>query len=131
MTAINAVIPLGSHCRRSRPGLEASSVGVCQREVHAASGVQFTPDGKGVAYSVRNMGVDNIWIQPLNGIPGRQIRNFASDRIAEFHWSPGGKTIGVIRNHTDSDVVLLHETLTTSVGQILTQSAHPAHERHE
>jgi Tol biopolymer transport system component len=72
-----------------------------------ASGVQFAPDGKGVAYSVRNKGVDNIWIQPLDGAPGRQITNFASDWIAEFHWSPDGKTIGVIRNHTDSDVVLL------------------------
>jgi eukaryotic-like serine/threonine-protein kinase len=75
-----------------------------------ASGVQFAPDGKGVAYSVRNKGVDNIWIQPLDGAPGRQITNFASEPIAEFHWSPEGKTIGVIRNHTDSDVVLLHET---------------------
>jgi eukaryotic-like serine/threonine-protein kinase len=36
-------------------------------------GVQFTPDGKAVAYPIADNGVDNVWIQPLDGAPGRQI----------------------------------------------------------
>lgn len=71
--------------------------------------IQFTPDAKAVAYPIRENGVDNIWIHPLNGSARRQITNFKSDEIMEFHWSPDGKTLGILRNHTDSDVVLIHD----------------------
>jgi serine/threonine protein kinase len=73
-------------------------------------GVQFTPDGKSVAYPIHENGVDNIWIQPLDGSPGRQITNFTSEQITSFHWSPDGKSLGVLRNHSESDVVLLQES---------------------
>jgi serine/threonine protein kinase len=77
---------------------------------HISKGVQFTPDGRGVAYPIAENGVDNIWIQPLDGSPGRQITHFTSEQIYSFHWSPNGKNLGVLRGHTDSDVVLLQET---------------------
>jgi len=73
-------------------------------------GVQFTPDGKAVAYPVADNGVDNVWIQPIDGGPGRQITHFNSEQIYSFHWSPDGKNLGVLRSHTDSDVVLLQES---------------------
>ncbi len=69
----------------------------------------FTPDGKAVAYIVRDRGVDNIFVQALDGSPGRQITNFTSDQIAEFRWSPDGKTLAVARAKSTSDVVLLRE----------------------
>jgi len=69
----------------------------------------FTPDGKSVAYIIRDQGVDNIWVQPLDGSPGHQITNFTSEHIAEFQWSPDGKTLAVARAHDTSDVVLLRE----------------------
>jgi serine/threonine protein kinase len=75
-----------------------------------SKGVQFTADGKFVAYPVAENGVDNIWIQPIDGTPGHQITNFNSDRILSFHWSPDGKKLGILRGHTDSDVVLLEES---------------------
>jgi Tol biopolymer transport system component len=71
--------------------------------------LRFTPDGKSVAYIVRDKGVDNIWVQPLDGSAGRQITSFTSENIAEFGWSPDGKTLAVARNHKISDVVLLQE----------------------
>jgi serine/threonine protein kinase len=74
------------------------------------SGVQFAPDGKSVAYPIHENGVDNIWIQPLDGSPGRQITHFTSEQITSFHWSPDGKSLGVLRNHSESDVVLLQES---------------------
>jgi serine/threonine protein kinase len=77
---------------------------------HISAGPQFTPDGKAVAYPVRENGVDNIWAQPIDGSPGRQITNFDSEQIFSFHWSPDGKNLGVLRGHTDSDVVLLQES---------------------
>jgi WD40 repeat protein len=75
-----------------------------------SKGVQFTPDGKAVAYPIGENGADNIWIQPLDGAPGRQITHFTSEQIFSFHWSPDGKNLGVLRGHTDSDVVLLQES---------------------
>ena len=73
-------------------------------------GVQFTPDGKSVAYPIHQNGVDNIWVHPLDGSPGHQITNFTSEQITSFHWSADGKSLGVLRNHSESDVVLLQET---------------------
>ena len=75
-----------------------------------SKGVQFTADGKFVAYPVAENGVDNVWIQPVDGTPGRQITHFNSERILSFHWSPDGKRLGILRGHTDSDVVLLQES---------------------
>jgi Tol biopolymer transport system component len=77
---------------------------------HISAGPQFTVDGKAVAYPVRENGVDNIWIQPLDGSPGHRITNFDSEQILSFHWSPAGKNLGILRGHTDSDVVLLQES---------------------
>ena len=73
-------------------------------------GVNFTPDGKAVAYPVGENGVDNIWVQPVDGSDGHQITHFNSERIASFHWSPDGKNLGILRGHRDSDVVLLQES---------------------
>ncbi len=75
-----------------------------------SKGVQFTADGNSVAYPVAENGVDNVWIQPTDGSPGHQITHFNSERILSFHWSPDGKRLGILRGHTDSDVVLLQET---------------------
>ena len=77
---------------------------------HVSAGPQFTPDGKAVAYPVRENGVDNVWIQPLDGSADRQITKFDAEQILSFHWSPDGKSLGILRGHTDSDVVLLQET---------------------
>jgi eukaryotic-like serine/threonine-protein kinase len=69
----------------------------------------FAPDGKSVAYIVRDKGVDNIFVQPLDGSVGHQATNFNTDRIAKFAWSPDGKTLAVLHTHHTSDVVLLEE----------------------
>jgi eukaryotic-like serine/threonine-protein kinase len=70
----------------------------------------FTPAGNAIVYPIRENGVDNLWLQPLDGSRGRQITNFRSDTITIFQYSPDGKTLGVFRQHTESDVVLLHDT---------------------
>ena len=75
-----------------------------------SKGVQFTADGKAVAYPITENGVDNVWIQPIEGGSGRQITHFNAEQIYAFHWSPDGKNLGILRGHTDSDVVLLQES---------------------
>jgi Tol biopolymer transport system component/predicted Ser/Thr protein kinase len=72
--------------------------------------LQFTPDGKAVAYAGRENGVDNVWVQPLDGSADHPITDFASDQIWLFSLSPDGKSLAVLRGHYDSDVVLLQES---------------------
>ena len=76
----------------------------------SAGGLSFTPDGSAVAYPIRENGVDNIWMQPLNGSNGRRITAFDSEQILNFRWSPDGRKLCVLRVHTDSDVVLIRDS---------------------
>jgi eukaryotic-like serine/threonine-protein kinase len=74
----------------------------------------FTADGKAVVYSVRENGVENLWLQPLDSSGpdggGHQITHFAADQFRWYALSPDGKTLAVQREHIESDVVLLHDT---------------------
>jgi dipeptidyl aminopeptidase/acylaminoacyl peptidase len=70
----------------------------------------FVPDGTALTYSIRENGVDNMWLQPLDGSRGRQITSFQSDAIRTYRFSPDGKTLGVLRSHTESDAVLLRDS---------------------
>jgi Tol biopolymer transport system component len=71
--------------------------------------LRFSPDGKAVVYPARESGVDNLWLQPLDGSKGRQITDFTSERIYDFHWSFDGKQLALVRGHTDADVVLIRD----------------------
>jgi serine/threonine protein kinase len=78
---------------------------------HITGSVHFTPDGKSLAYAVRENGIDNIWIQPIAGGPGHYITKFPSDQSrGGFAWSPDGKTLAILRGRLDSDVVLLRDS---------------------
>ena len=69
----------------------------------------FAPDGKSVVYPILKDGVENLWAQPLDGSPGHQLTNFTVDRILRVQYSPDAKTLGVLRQHEDADVVLLYD----------------------
>ena len=91
--------------------LSSSSVRLLDTDSRITSAqIAFTVDGKSIAYAVREHGIDNVWEQPLDGSRGRQITNFHSEQIGLFRWSPDGKTLGILRGHGESDVVLLQET---------------------
>jgi Tol biopolymer transport system component/predicted Ser/Thr protein kinase len=76
---------------------------------YTGSGLQFTLAEKRVAYVSRDNGVDNIWVQPLDGSASHPITDFKSEKIWGFSLSPDGKSLAVLRGHYDSDVVLLQE----------------------
>jgi len=71
--------------------------------------LRFNPDGKGVVYPIRDKGVDNLWLQPLDGSPGRQLTNFDSLKIASYRWSLDGKRLALVRGDAPSDVVLIQD----------------------
>ena len=70
----------------------------------------FTADGKSVVYMVREKGVDNLWLQPLDGGPHRQLSHFKKDRIFRFVFSPDGSKIAIESGEQESDAVLLHDS---------------------
>jgi serine/threonine protein kinase len=71
--------------------------------------ILFTRDGKGIIYPVRDGSVDNLWLQNLDGSPGKLLTDFKSDFIRDFDYSVDGKQLAIIRGHRESDVVLLRE----------------------
>jgi serine/threonine protein kinase len=73
--------------------------------------IASTPGGKGVAYTVAENGVGNIWEQPLDGSKGHFLTHFTSYQISAFQFSPDGKSLAVARTQVVSDVVLLHDSL--------------------
>jgi eukaryotic-like serine/threonine-protein kinase len=72
--------------------------------------IAFTPDGNSVAYLVREKGVDNLWLQPLDGGPYRQMTHFTKDQILRFVFSPDGTKLAIERGAQESDAVLFHDT---------------------
>jgi Tol biopolymer transport system component len=71
--------------------------------------VRWTPDGRGLTYVLTRGLVSNIWLQPVDGGPPRQLTDFKTDRIFSFDWSRDGKWLAVSRGAVDSDVVLIRD----------------------
>jgi Tol biopolymer transport system component len=92
-----AIVPVDSPQNPKLLGLQQPPVGP----------VRFAHDGKAVVYAIREKDADNLWLQPVDGSPGKQITNFKSEFIGDLRWSFDGSMLGLIRGHTESDVVLL------------------------
>jgi len=73
-------------------------------------GLQMVPNTNAMSYLISENGGSNVWLQPLDGTPGRQITHFQSEQISNYAWSPDGKSIAYIRGHDTADVVLLKES---------------------
>jgi eukaryotic-like serine/threonine-protein kinase len=69
----------------------------------------FAPDGKSVVYVVRERGVDNLWQQPLDGKPRRQLTHFKKDKTFRFVFSSDGSKIAMECGEVESDAVMLHD----------------------
>jgi serine/threonine protein kinase len=69
----------------------------------------FMPDGKNVAYLVREKGVDNVWLQPLDGGQRRQLTHFTAEFISSLAFSPDGTKVAFDRGHSESDAILLRD----------------------
>ncbi len=73
----------------------------------ALPSLAFMPTGKAILYAVREKGVDNLWVQPLDGSARRQLTHFTSEKIGGYGYSKDGTRLAVGRGHADSDAVLL------------------------
>jgi serine/threonine protein kinase/Tol biopolymer transport system component len=68
---------------------------------------RWAPDQKGVQYTLIRNGAANIWEQPLNGGPPRQLTEFTSGRIFDYSWSRDGKQLYLAKGENTSDVILI------------------------
>jgi eukaryotic-like serine/threonine-protein kinase len=69
--------------------------------------LKFLPSGKGIVYPIREKGVDNLWVFPLDGTKPRQLTHFSAERIGAYVFSKDGSRLAVERGHSESDAVLL------------------------
>jgi eukaryotic-like serine/threonine-protein kinase len=69
-------------------------------------GVRWSVDGKALTYQVNHKGIDNIWLQPIDGGPPKQLTQFDSDRIFSFARSRAGR-LAISRGFETRDVILL------------------------
>jgi Tol biopolymer transport system component len=69
----------------------------------------FTPDGKSIVYLVREKGVDNLWEQPLDSKPHKQLTHFNKDKTFRFAFSPDGSKLAIQCGEVESDAVMIHD----------------------
>lgn len=67
----------------------------------------WSADGRGVAYIDTRGDVSNIWLQPIDGSPPKQLTEFKNDRIFSFGWSHDGRWLAYSRGTDEHDVVLI------------------------
>ena len=72
------------------------------------AGIRWTPDGRALTFVDNRDGVSNVWLQPLDGSPARQLTNFTSETIFRFAWSPDGKMMVAERGTETGDIVLIN-----------------------
>jgi Tol biopolymer transport system component len=67
--------------------------------------LHWTPDGRAVAF-VSSTTPSNVWVQPLDGTPARQLTHFTDRAISDFAWSRDGSRLAVARSTATNDIVL-------------------------
>jgi Tol biopolymer transport system component len=69
----------------------------------------WSSDGRALTYVQSRAGVSNIWSQPIDGSPPKQLTNFTSHRIFRHDWSRHGKRLALARGSWTSDAVLIRD----------------------
>ncbi len=94
---------------QSRPATVICDLATCKsrRTLPPLTLPHWTADGKSIAY-VDAQTAANIWVQPVDGGPPRQLTHFPNDgrTIWDFAWSADGKRLAVGRARATNNIVL-------------------------
>ncbi|HEU4507746.1 MAG TPA: protein kinase [Pyrinomonadaceae bacterium] len=71
---------------------------------------QWAPDGKSIHYTVNTNNVSNIWSQPLDGGPAKQVTDFKELFMTGFAWSSDGKQLACTRGTLVRDAILITDS---------------------
>jgi Tol biopolymer transport system component len=69
--------------------------------------IRWTASGDALTFVRTKDGVSNLWSQPINRGPARQITNFTSGLIWRHAWSRDGNYLAVARGNFSLDAVML------------------------
>jgi eukaryotic-like serine/threonine-protein kinase len=69
--------------------------------------IRWTASGDAITYVRTQNGVSNIWSQPIDGSPAKQLTNFSSMLIWRDAWSPDGKYLVMARGNFSRHAVML------------------------
>lgn len=69
----------------------------------------WSPDGKAIVVYDRRTGTLNLWSQPLDGGPVKQLTDFKPDGVFARDVSRDGKTMALSRGTITSDVILISD----------------------
>lgn len=75
-----------------------------------ATSAHWSVDGRSILYTTSNNNVTNIWSQPVDGGPPRQVTDFKDSFMTGFAWSHDGKFLACTRGVLLRDVVLISES---------------------
>jgi serine/threonine protein kinase/Tol biopolymer transport system component len=70
----------------------------------------WSQDGRSIFYTVSNNNVTNIWSQPVEGGPPKQVTDFKDSLMTGFSWSGDGKMLACTRGILLRDVVLVSDS---------------------
>jgi Tol biopolymer transport system component len=70
---------------------------------------QWSRDGKEIFYTSTNNNVTNLWSQPIDGSPPKQVTQFKDSLMNGFAWSRDGKNLVCTRGIQLRDAVLISE----------------------
>lgn len=71
--------------------------------------LQWSADGKSLIYSATVNNVSNLWRQPLDGGPQKQITDFKEMLMTGFAWSRDGKQLASTRGIIMRDAILISD----------------------
>jgi eukaryotic-like serine/threonine-protein kinase len=74
-----------------------------------ASVIGWSPESNALLFISDRNRISNLWSQPLDGTPARQVTKFSSDRIFWFDWSLHGDLLACARGTVTSNVVLMSD----------------------
>lgn len=76
-------------------------------ETNSSRGPVWTPDDKSITVVVDSGEKQNLWIQPADGGPARQMTNFDSPGIARREFSRDGKRIAIVRAEGVGNAIMI------------------------
>ena len=91
-----ALIPLAGGAAKLLPTVPASAT--------------WAPDGRSLIYIDTRGGISNLMRQPVAGGAPTALTRFTSEQIFTYALSPDQHQVGLVRGHTNSDVVLISTT---------------------
>ena len=71
--------------------------------------LKWAQDGKSVQYTNTANNMTNIWSQPIDGGPAKQVTDFKEMLITGFGWSRDGKQLACTRGNLVRDAVLIRD----------------------